>query len=233
MNNTERRYGGYNLDKHETSGLLCQMIPKGSRVLDVGCGDGSLALMMVEHRNASVIGLEPDKYRASLANENGIHTLQSELNSSLADEIGKFDVVLFADVLEHLPKSESVLRDAQDFLAPGGFVLLSVPNVAHLSMRINLLKGNFDYTTVGIMDSTHLRWFTKKTLFNLLETTGYKILESYSSAGLWDPYYKFRRPWRWIKRSWTIRFVLWGVAHYPNLFGYQNIIKAEPHCYKR
>ena len=227
MSEEGTRYGGYDFEENEASGLLCKMIPRGARVLDVGCGDGSLAKMLIMKKNVSVIGLEPDEYRAAMAVKNGIDTLQAELRPDLVDKLGKFDVVLFADVVEHLMHPEIVLKHAHDFLLPSGFVLISVPNVAHLSMRVNLFKGNFDYTSAGIMDSTHLRWFTKKTLFTLLETNGYKVLECNSSAGLWDPYYKFRRPWRWIKRSWTIGFVLWGVAHYPNLFGYQHVIKSE------
>jgi len=228
MSEEGARYGGYDFEENEASGLLCKMIPRGARILDVGCGDGSLAKMLIEKKNVSVIGLEPDEYRAAMAVKNGIDVLQIELHPDLVDKLGKFDVVLFADVVEHLIQPEIVLKHARDFLLPGGFVLISVPNVAHLSMRVNLFKGDFDYTSVGIMDSTHIRWYTKKSLLALLESTGYKVTENYSSAGLWEPYYKYRRPWRWMKETWRNRFVLWSVAHYPNLFGYQNIVKAEP-----
>lgn len=220
------RYGGYPLEPAEASGLLVGMVPQGARVLDVGCGDGTLALMLRDHRNATVVGLEPNAERAAVATSRGLAVLQSELGPALAERLGRFDVVLFADVLEHIPDPTVALRAASHMLLPGGVVLASVPNVAHWTVRLNLLRGRFEYTVVGIMDSTHLRWYTKSSLLRLFDTAGYSVEETRASAGVWIWDYKWRKPWRWLSDTRRDRVIRWMAVKWPTVFGYQHIVKA-------
>jgi Methyltransferase domain len=135
-------------------------------------------------------------------------------------------VVLFADVLEHFTDPFEVLRLAQTFLRAGGRVVASVPNVAHWTMRLNLLRGRFDYRSVGIMDATHLRWFTVRSLQRLFIQAGYRILESKASAGLWMEEYRLP-PWRWLPPPVLTKLVHWAAQTWPALFGCQHVIRAE------
>ena len=102
---------------------------------------------------------------------------------------GPFDVVMASDVLEHTPSPAALLTLMRLAVKPTGTILISVPNIAHWSVRLKLLFGNFDYEPVGIMDATHLRWFTAKTITELVESTGLTIIEFRHSSGVDLPIY--------------------------------------------
>ena len=87
----------------------------------------------------------------------------------------EFDVVLFADVLEHLKEPGDVLRRVRPFVAENGSVIASIPNVAHGSVRLALLSGEFRYRDWGLLDDTHLRFFTRASIQDLFEETGYVV----------------------------------------------------------
>src|SRR4051812_40210561 len=152
------RYDGQLNDPDEVVGVIIDMIPPGARVLDVGCGTGSVSVQIIANGNATLVGVEPDEVRASKARERGVVVRSGILTPELIDDLGKFDIVLFADVLEHLPDPHSMLELAKTALAPGGRIVASVPNIAHWSVRSDLLRGKFNYRDWGIMDATHLRW---------------------------------------------------------------------------
>jgi SAM-dependent methyltransferase len=112
------------------------------------------------------------------------------LTPSLASVLGTFDVVLYADVLEHLVNPLGELEKVAQFLAPDGVIIISVPNVAHWSVRFNLLRGRFNYAPTGIMDATHLRWFTSRTLLQLLKRAGFTPVQIKHSSGGFLPCYQ-------------------------------------------
>jgi 2-polyprenyl-3-methyl-5-hydroxy-6-metoxy-1,4-benzoquinol methylase len=89
----------------------------------------------------------------------------------------RFDRVLLLDVLEHLRHPEQILRQSQEVLKREGLLIVSVPNIANIYIRLTLLLGRFDYSERGLLDKTHLRFFTRKTARKLLESNGYSILE--------------------------------------------------------
>ena len=88
-----------------------------------------------------------------------------------------FDKILLQDVLEHLRVPERLLQDCRDLLKPHGQMLISVPNIANITVRISLLLGRFEYTQRGILDKTHVRFFTRRTARRLLEENGYEIVD--------------------------------------------------------
>jgi SAM-dependent methyltransferase len=90
---------------------------------------------------------------------------------------GPFDAIVYGDVLEHLSDPRAVLQALDQTLTPGGTVIVSVPNVAHLWVRLSLLAGRFDYADRGILDRTHLRFFTRRTLLELLRDAGLAVIE--------------------------------------------------------
>ena len=96
----------------------------------------------------------------------------------------KFDFILLADVLEHLPDPLTVLRFYVRFLAPGGRVVISLPNIACWDRRLALMLGRFDYADAGIMDRTHLRFFTFRTARILLQEAGMTVLSTSHAPGI-------------------------------------------------
>jgi len=221
------RYDRQTDDRWESTGMLLRMIPEGARVLDVGCGTGSVARLVRHLRGARVLGLEPNPERARLARERGIEVEVGTFDASVVRRHGAFDVVLLADVLEHLEDPSAMLRELRGALAPGGRVLASIPNVAHWSVRLALLAGRFDYQPTGIMDATHLRWFTRASVERLFRESGYAVEEMRASAGMFLPAYT-ASPLRLLPPRAVLAVVRRANVVAPGLFGCQHVIAARP-----
>jgi methionine biosynthesis protein MetW len=221
------RYDIHVLDPYEVSGLIASFIPSGSRVLDVGCGTGLLGQMLSEQRDAEVVGVEPDLIRAELATARGLEVHVGYFSRPLIQKLGSFDVILFADVLEHLSNPQSVLLLSREALKAGGNLIVSVPNVVHWAVRIEVIRGKFRYQPCGIMDATHLRWFTADSAKSLLASAGFKIVQYRATAGSDVPENTCRLPLRWIPANVRTRFLRIASRQWPNLFGAQHVLKAE------
>lgn len=219
------RYGERTSEPYESTGILLSMIPLNSRVLDVGCGTGSITQQIRDSRHCEVIGLEPHQERAKAATKRGLDVLPSELSETLLDDLGKFDVIVFADVLEHLSDPKVVLDTAKKFLNPNGRIIASVPNVAHWTVRLNLLRGRFDYKPTGIMDATHLRWFTRLNLKGLFVKAGLQIVQTKGSVGFWMPVYH-SRPFSLLPLSMRKKFAIYATEKWPEIFSCQHVINA-------
>lgn len=144
---------------------------QGRHLLDVGCARGHLASAL-QTNGWVVTGVEPSASDAALARRSGVDVVEGGAEEALRDMTGVFDVVVFADVLEHMTNPEEVLRLGVALLSPGGRVVISVPNIAHVTVRASLLLGRFNYADRGIMDRTHMRFFTRRSLLALLESAG-------------------------------------------------------------
>lgn len=149
------------------------MIGSGHRVLEVGCAVGHVTRALVAAGN-QVVGVEIDPVAAAEAESiaERVHVADLDRVRLVEIESGTFDVVLLGDVLEHLRDPLRTLTDAVSLLAPAGRVVISVPNVAHIDVRLMLLEGRWDYQGTGLLDATHLRWFTKASLRRLLHDAG-------------------------------------------------------------
>jgi methionine biosynthesis protein MetW len=220
------RYDGHTDHPLEVAGMLRSMMPSNSRVLDVGCGTGSVTLIANRDKRNSVTGVEPDVARVEAARSRGIDVHNTFFDDAFLEQQGTFDVVMLADVLEHIAAPADVLRTIRGALKPGGWLLISVPNVAHWSVRLNLLAGRFDYESVGIMDSTHLRWFTLKTFVGLLKENGFEPVEIRQTAGTTLPPYE-RGFFRLIPRRLKARAIRTLTKVFPLLFGVQHVAKAR------
>jgi methionine biosynthesis protein MetW len=148
---------------------VLDLVPRGSRVLDVGCAEGYLAAELAQ-RGCSVVGIEPDARAAAVARERGISVLEFDVEEISLDA-SAFDVVLFVDVLEHLREPAPVLRQA---LAAGS-AIVSIPNIAHWTARRELVRGRFPRADHGLFDRTHLRWFTRDSARELAADAGFRI----------------------------------------------------------
>ncbi len=216
------RYDGHDYAADESTGLLGALIPTGARVLDVGCGTGSVTQLLRHHRQARMVGVEPNAERLAIARQRGLEVHAGVLTQELLGTLGRFDVILFADVLEHLSDPAAQLRAVAPSLVPGGTVIASVPNIAHWSVRARLLAGRFDYRPSGLMDATHLRWFTRRTVRELFERAGFTVVTLAGSAGQWME--EYRRVPAGLRRR-----LLPGLARrFPGLFACQLIVQARP-----
>ena len=150
-----------------------QLVGSGHRVLEVGCSVGHVTQHLVAAGN-SVIGVEIDAQAAQEARAwaSTVHVIDLDRDDLTTVESGPFDVIVLGDVLEHLRDPVTVLRDLLTLLDPEGRVVISVPHVAHIDIRLMLLEGKWEYQDDGLLDRTHLRWFTKASLRQLLADVG-------------------------------------------------------------
>ncbi|HEY4817109.1 MAG TPA: class I SAM-dependent methyltransferase [Candidatus Acidoferrum sp.] len=145
------------------------------RILDVGTASGYLGAILSD-RGHSVVGIENDVATAEKAKAYYDSFQLADLESYDFPYQKEFDYILFADVLEHLRDPAAVLRRCLPALKESGKIIISVPNVANLLVRLSLLFGRFDYMDRGILDRTHLRFFTLRTLKRMLIEASCRVL---------------------------------------------------------
>jgi 2-polyprenyl-3-methyl-5-hydroxy-6-metoxy-1,4-benzoquinol methylase len=196
---------------------LLELVGSEKRVLDVGCSSGYLARPLVG-RGCVVVGVERDPVAAESAREvcEAVYVGDVEtMDLPFVDQA--FDVVLCGDLLEHLRDPEAFLVRVRRLLTPGGRVVLSTPNVANWAMRLSLLAGRWTYKDRGILDRTHARLFTRRTLVETLELAGYRIVELDYTVPV--PYVGTPK----------VERVAHAVGHVrPQLLAYQFLVAAEP-----
>ena len=152
----------------------------GSRkctILEVGCATGAVGEAISEFGH-EVHGVELSAGRARIA-ATRLHTVfVGGIQRYLAELPGdqRFDFIMFGDVLEHLSDPEVILNQCGALLKPGGHVLISVPNVSHLAVRLMLLEGRWEYQPTGILDNTHLRFFTRDTLIDMMTAVSMRVV---------------------------------------------------------
>jgi 2-polyprenyl-3-methyl-5-hydroxy-6-metoxy-1,4-benzoquinol methylase len=149
-------------------------------VLDVGCSTGFITKILVE-RGCDVIGIEVDPEAAKVAERWAERVVVGNIDDGevwnyVKDE--SFDVVLLGDVLEHLRDPLLSLREAVRKVKPSGFVVTSLPNVAHGDMRMSLMQGRFRYADTGLLDRTHTKFFTLESARELLTQAGLLVVDT-------------------------------------------------------
>jgi len=220
------RYEHSSRDPDDVGLKLAGLIAPHSRILDVGCGTGSITELLRHETLGSIIGIEPDAERAQRAAARGLDVYQGLLSTDFLRQHGPFDYIVFADVLEHLPIPAEIVMLAKGGLREGGSLVVSLPNVAHWFVRTDLLCGRFNYQDCGIMDATHLRWFTRRTAQEFFERLGFQITAFEYTLNLDLPDYGRRRPWRWMQPRWRRRLVGRLAKAWPGLFGCQHVLRA-------
>lgn len=159
--------------------IIADYIRHDSKVLDIGCSAGYLGEYLARSKGCEMWGVEPDKNSYVEALNKGYTTIVNKnVEDGLSDlliENQKFDYIILADVLEHLVSPESVLVLIRTYLREGGKVLISTPNIAHYSIRRSLLLGRWETTDWGILDRTHLHFYTLATLEKLFINAGWVV----------------------------------------------------------
>ena len=152
-----------------------QLIGRNRRVLELGPAAGHFTKALVD-AGCRVVGVEVDPDAAervrSFAERVVVGDLSDPAVVSAAIDEERFDVVVGGDVLEHLPDPLRVLRACRDALKPGGYVVLSLPNVAHADVKLQLLAGRFPYRDTGLLDRTHLHFFTLESIEEMIRDAG-------------------------------------------------------------
>jgi 2-polyprenyl-3-methyl-5-hydroxy-6-metoxy-1,4-benzoquinol methylase len=198
-------------------------VPAGARVLDVGTASGTLA-RLCRDLPLAFYGLEPSPEWAELARPYYRALLCSTLEKAPADFLTAYDVVVCNDVLEHMVEPAEALERLLALQQPGCIVIATVPNIANLWVRLQLLGGRFDYTDRGILVRTPLRFFTRRTFAALLARVGLLVVKMEATPiplGLVHPFFTRTTIGRGLHQLLTFWTRLW-----PTLLGYQFVARA-------
>lgn len=208
------------IDASNRLSMLYRMISENSSVLDVGCANGGMGKVLFREKKCLVWGMDYNPYSIQNARATGAYQeiYQTDLNQfdpQLFSHLeSQFDFIIFGDVLEHLLDPTDVLEKFKRFLKPDGSFLISLPNIAHGSIKMGLLQDEFNYTSIGILDCTHLRFFTYKTFPSFFGNLGLKIQEATGTVAAFDLNRLFSFPMgcrRMILKdihSWVFQYVM-------------------------
>jgi SAM-dependent methyltransferase len=153
-------------------------IPEGARVLDVGCSTGNFGAALEQLKNCTVVGVDLNADDIAEAATRITTALVLDITAKgVVEALGKFDVVLFADVIEHIPDPRAALRAVHGFLRPGGFIVYSIPHMGHASIRFDMLAGRFPYTELGLLDKTHLHFYDRPEVHDVFASSGFRIVD--------------------------------------------------------
>lgn len=216
-----------NIDLNEKNTSQTQIIlltGRDKKVLEVGPATGDMSKVLTE-RGCRVTGLEIDPVAAKVGEQYCERMIVGDIERlNLPEFFGdeKFDVVLFSDVLEHLVNPSKVLVAVRSILAPGGVVCASIPNVAHGSVRLSLLQGEFRYREKGLLDGTHLRFFTRAGIEDLFAGAGYEVGEwRHVDVGVFATEFNLR------EQDYP-KALMDALNSSPDALTYQFIVRAEP-----
>lgn len=149
-----------------------------AKILEIGCSNGNTgALALSKNKCGSYTGVELHEAAALNAKEKITQVIVGDIEKiELPFEDNEFDVLVLSEVLEHLVDPWMVLHKLNRYMKPGSIVLASSPNVSHYRIILMLLRGEWNLKDDGIMDRTHLRWFTPETFEKMFDDAGYKVL---------------------------------------------------------
>jgi 2-polyprenyl-3-methyl-5-hydroxy-6-metoxy-1,4-benzoquinol methylase len=211
------------LDFDSTHSRVLELVPAGSRVLDLGSGMGAVGAALKERKGCTVIGVDVE--RGAFVDRYD-EFIRADLDEALADLGGRrFDVILALDVIEHLSSPENFLDELRRMAAksPGAQVVLTTANIGFVLVRLSLLFGRFEYGKRGILDLTHTRLFTFATLRRAMDSAGFVVTRS---EGVVVPLPFIFGSSRLGRALLAVNKAL--VRLRPTLFGFQSLFVVEP-----
>jgi len=146
-------------------------------VLDIGCGSGALgAHIKALNPHCTVHGIDISPPACDQASKRLDQVWRLDLDHDpLPEDLGHYDLIILGDLLEHLRRPDQLLSSLHHHLTGNGRIILSVPNIANYSIRLRLMRGEFHYTETGILDRTHVRFFTLKTISDMIRSCGFTV----------------------------------------------------------
>ncbi len=203
---------------YRTHRRTLDLLRPGERVLEIGCGSGTLT-ERIQKMGCTVVGVEKRVDAAEKARPLCEEVVIGDVEVTTLDfPSHSFDVILLIDVLEHLVDPKATIKRLLPLVKATGRLLIAVPNVAHWSIRLKLLLGRFDYEESGILDRTHLHFYTLGTARELLEQAGLDVLESDIVPDV--PLLRYKH--LLARLNYTVARVL------PNLFSTEALFVARP-----
>ena len=195
-------------------------VPPGTRnLLDVGCGTGALGARLKEQLGCIVEGITYSPDEDALARERLDRVWLWDLSTWGPVGLGEFECIVCSHVLEHLTEPRALLRSLAHHLAPGGTLLVALPNVLYWRQRFNFLRGQFRYEGGGLMDRTHYRFFDWNTARELLTQADYEILDAKACGAF---------PGSRLLGAGGRLLDLGALRAFPGLFGTQFVLSARP-----
>lgn len=212
----------YHLDERPDVQALVD--PVGKRILDVGCAGGELGRALKRSGAAEVVGIEQNIEAAHLAREKLDRVLIEDAQSSeLSLPESSFDYILFADVLEHTVDPWTMLATFRRYLKPDGRVVASIPNLRFYAVIVRLIFDRWRYEDSGILDRTHLRFFTWPNIRRMFEDAGYRIERTERKYRLFEDQSDIGRLGALTSRLWCR--VVAPLA--PHFFAFQYLVVAK------
>lgn len=200
---------------------VCERIPSGTRsLLDVGCGGGVFGAAVKSARACTVVGVTYSEAEAVQARQRIDRVEVADLNDFEPDSLGTFDCIVCSHVLEHLHDPQQVLSRLRACLAPGGVLLVALPNVLFWKQRIEFIRGRFRYTEGGLMDRTHVRFFDWHSADQLVRDAGFEVIERVA-----DGVFPLSRL---FGSALSGRINRAALRRFPGLFGVQFVLHAVP-----
>ncbi|WP_075559857.1 class I SAM-dependent methyltransferase [Parabacteroides timonensis] len=175
-----KTYGDVNLIYTEnTLPNILKWVSPNSKVLEFGPAMGYMTRYMKEILNCKVTCIELNVDMAKVASQYAEHMIVANLdNDDWSDHLdGTFDYIILGDVLEHLRNPSLIIKNCIQFLSPKGFILTSIPNIGHSSIILSLMDGDFEYQEYGLLDSSHIHFFTRKSINAMMNDCGLICIE--------------------------------------------------------
>ena len=172
-------------EKNTSWAKIFEYVPESTQVLDVGCSDGRLGAELKKRKNCRVYGIEIDPGDFADAKKvlDGVFSVNIEseaLPPALAHM--QFDAIILADVIEHFVDPINSLKKLKKLLRPNGRLIFSIPNMSHISVRLQLLGGRLVYGETGLLDRTHLHFYDYKEVTRVFTNAGLKIIENNANS---------------------------------------------------
>ncbi len=218
----------------ESHKLAIQMIQKEFKegtpisVLEVGVGSGAVARGLRDiYSQITIDGVDKAPIYLDTSKNYYDNVYYLPIEEFKVDK--KYDLIILLDVLEHLENPWEILNSLRtNFLSPSGYVVISIPNVAHWTVRLKLLRGYFKYSKTGILDKTHLRFFTLGTYFDLIKAGGLEIVSlGYTSFLKGFPEYQ-QFPFSLVPGQYKKNLVDKLIQWKPSIFAVQFISISKP-----
>jgi 2-polyprenyl-3-methyl-5-hydroxy-6-metoxy-1,4-benzoquinol methylase len=195
--------------------VLRRVPPTVRAVLDVGCGAGALGAKIKQRQNACVVGVErvAEQARRAAAVLDTVH-IGDVSALDLPYPPGSFDCLVYSDVLEHLPDPWAVLARHRPLAARGATLIVSLPNVQFVGVVLGLLRGRWEYRARGVLDRTHLRFFTRRSAYALIMGAGSRVTAVHRNFRWFDNpasrlhrYARLVAPLPWVRDLFTYQYI--------------------------